>query len=129
MIWIFGYGSLVWRPAFEHAERQPARVEGFVGLEQVEDAYVGAHGDLRGELEEVHPVLSGEVGHRAQDPLAPQQVVLRAHAHRRLDHRELVADVELVAAAEHRAARRLVEAAEDVDRRRLPRAVRPQQPR
>lgn len=30
MIWIFGYGSLVWRPAFEHSERQPARVEGFV---------------------------------------------------------------------------------------------------
>ena len=30
MIWIFGYGSLVWRPAFEHEERQPARVEGFV---------------------------------------------------------------------------------------------------
>lgn len=28
-LWIFGYGSLVWRPAFAHAERRPARLEGF----------------------------------------------------------------------------------------------------
>jgi cation transport regulator ChaC len=28
--WIFGYGSLVWRPAFPHAERRPAWIEGFV---------------------------------------------------------------------------------------------------
>jgi len=27
--WIFGYGSLVWRPAFEHLEARPARVDGF----------------------------------------------------------------------------------------------------
>ena len=27
--WIFGYGSLVWRPAFEHLERRPARLRGF----------------------------------------------------------------------------------------------------
>jgi glutathione-specific gamma-glutamylcyclotransferase len=27
--WIFGYGSLVWRPAFEHAEREPGYVRGF----------------------------------------------------------------------------------------------------
>ncbi len=25
-LWIFGYGSLVWRPAFPHAERRPAFV-------------------------------------------------------------------------------------------------------
>ena len=30
MIWIFGYGSLVWRPAFAYAERQPARIKGFI---------------------------------------------------------------------------------------------------
>lgn len=30
MVWIFGYGSLVWRPAFEYVERQPARIEGFM---------------------------------------------------------------------------------------------------
>ncbi len=27
--WIFGYGSLVWRPAFEHLEARPARLRGF----------------------------------------------------------------------------------------------------
>ena len=30
MSWIFGYGSLVWRPAFPHLERQPARIEGYI---------------------------------------------------------------------------------------------------
>ena len=28
-LWIFGYGSLVWRPAFEHAESSAARISGF----------------------------------------------------------------------------------------------------
>jgi len=28
-LWIFGYGSLVWRPGFDHAERHPARVDGW----------------------------------------------------------------------------------------------------
>ena len=28
-IWIFGYGSLVWRPAFAHAERVPALLSGW----------------------------------------------------------------------------------------------------
>lgn len=28
-LWIFGYGSLVWRPAFAHRVRRPARVQGF----------------------------------------------------------------------------------------------------
>ncbi len=27
--WIFGYGSLVWRPAFEHLEASPAMLRGF----------------------------------------------------------------------------------------------------
>ena len=31
--WIFGYGSLVWRPAFAHAERSPACVEGWARTE------------------------------------------------------------------------------------------------
>lgn len=30
LTWIFGYGSLVWRPAFEHVRREPAVIEGFV---------------------------------------------------------------------------------------------------
>ncbi|NVB40555.1 gamma-glutamylcyclotransferase [Pseudenhygromyxa sp. WMMC2535] len=28
-LWIFGYGSLIWRPAFAYAERRPAWVHGF----------------------------------------------------------------------------------------------------
>jgi len=28
-VWVFGYGSLVWRPAFSHRERRPARLHGF----------------------------------------------------------------------------------------------------
>jgi cation transport regulator ChaC len=28
-LWIFGYGSLVWRPAFAHAARRPAWIPGF----------------------------------------------------------------------------------------------------
>ena len=28
--WIFGYGSLVWRPAFDHYERQPGYIIGYV---------------------------------------------------------------------------------------------------
>jgi cation transport protein ChaC len=27
-LWIFGYGSLIWRPDFEHVERRPARIRG-----------------------------------------------------------------------------------------------------
>lgn len=29
-MWIFGYGSLVWRPAFPHRSRQPALLRGWV---------------------------------------------------------------------------------------------------
>ena len=28
-LWIFGYGSLVWRPAFSHLSRRPASIEGY----------------------------------------------------------------------------------------------------
>ena len=27
--WVFGYGSLIWRPAFPFAERRPARLDGW----------------------------------------------------------------------------------------------------
>jgi cation transport protein ChaC len=27
-LWVFGYGSLIWRPDFDHVERQPARLTG-----------------------------------------------------------------------------------------------------
>jgi cation transport regulator ChaC len=29
MIWVFGYGSLVWRPAFPYTERRAARIRGW----------------------------------------------------------------------------------------------------
>jgi len=28
-LWIFGYGSLMWRPGFDHIERRPARLFGY----------------------------------------------------------------------------------------------------
>ena len=28
-LWVFGYGSLMWRPGFEFAERRPARLHGY----------------------------------------------------------------------------------------------------
>ncbi len=28
-LWVFGYGSLMWRPGFEFAERQGAMVRGY----------------------------------------------------------------------------------------------------
>jgi cation transport protein ChaC len=28
-VWVFGYGSLMWNPAFDHAERRPALVRGW----------------------------------------------------------------------------------------------------
>jgi len=28
-VWVFGYGSLIWRPDFDYAERRPARVHGW----------------------------------------------------------------------------------------------------
>src|SRR5690349_5858069 len=28
-LWVFGYGSLIWRPDFEFAERRPAKVHGW----------------------------------------------------------------------------------------------------
>ena len=29
MNWVFGYGSLMWRPGFEYAERRPATLQGY----------------------------------------------------------------------------------------------------
>lgn len=29
LVWLFGYGSIVWRPGFDYARRVPARIEGY----------------------------------------------------------------------------------------------------
>ena len=61
--------------------------------------------------------------------LAPQEVLLRAHAHGRLDGGDVVPRVELGGgAAEHGALRGRVHAAEHVDRRALARAIGAEQP-
>lgn len=28
-LWVFGYGSLMWRPGFEHEEKHPALLRGY----------------------------------------------------------------------------------------------------
>ena len=28
-LWVFGYGSLIWRPGFAHVERVPATLHGY----------------------------------------------------------------------------------------------------
>ena len=28
-LWLFGYGSLIWRPDFDYAEQRPAKVHGW----------------------------------------------------------------------------------------------------
>lgn len=83
-IWLFGYGSLIWRPDFEFLERQPAVVHGFKRR-----FWQGSH-DHRGV-----PAAPGRVVTLVSDPGSATGGVayrISSHVHRAtfavLDHRE-----------------------------------------
>jgi cation transport protein ChaC len=83
-LWIFGYGSLVWRPAFPHAERRPGYVVGWTRrFWQGSTDHRGvpeAPGRVATLVREVGSVCWG-MAYRVQEGQAA--AVLRA-----LDHRE-----------------------------------------
>src|SRR5918997_2698334 len=72
------------------------RLQGFVGLIQREGDHLRAHRNPRGQSEELLAVLAGEVRHRAENALAPEDLVWErryvahvdagAHHHSRLRH-------------------------------------------
>lgn len=94
-LWIFGYGSLVWRPAFPHRRHRIAYVEGFARrFWQGSTDHRGspeAPGRVVTLLPDDHPSVRNEVGFRAapcwgtayEIPAGDPDAVLE-----RLDHRE-----------------------------------------
>ena len=83
-VWVFGYGSLIWRPDMAFAERRVARIRGWMRR-----FWQGSH-DHRG-----HPHAPGRVVTLVQEPGAScEGVAYRLHADRAaatfagLDHRE-----------------------------------------
>jgi len=91
--WVFGYGSLVWRPAFDHRRSAPARVFGWTRR------FWQASPDHRGTPDDpgrVVTVLPGEGwldGRAFQLPEAPDAILAA------LDHRERAGYVRAVVEA------------------------------
>jgi len=100
--WVFGYGSLVWRPAFEHLEAVTARVDGFArrfwqGSEDhrgvpgapgrvvtlVADPDAHVVGRAYRLSEEVWPAIVARLDHREQGGYAQHDVELHMPAGRR----------------------------------------------
>lgn len=107
-VWVFGYGSLIWRPSFPFVERRPARIVGWARrLWQGSDDHRGVPGAL------------GRVATLVRDPsstvLGVAYLIAAEHVEEvlaHLDHREKNgyerAEVDLLDAQSERFARGLL---------------------